>query len=179
MMREGADGEREPFRFAMHSQPKGGHPAFVLKSGERLANPEDLTDLGFQFLVLHECSFSYNIRRLETMLHTHFWDHRNRLWRARGAGSYYVSDRHLKVCCCCCVCCFRCCRRCCCTLLLLTHLQSQQDNARISKLFITYSPTALCEQLSHNCASPILYHCTYRTRTYMRKDTYIHAYTSE
>ena len=57
MMREGADGEREPFRFAMHSQPKGGHPAFVLKSGERLANPEDRTDLGFQFLVLHECSF--------------------------------------------------------------------------------------------------------------------------
>ncbi len=74
MMREGADGEREPFCFAMRSQPKGGRPAFVLKSGERLANPEDLTD---QFLVLHECSFAYNIRRLETMLHTHFWDHHN------------------------------------------------------------------------------------------------------
>jgi hypothetical protein len=82
--------------------------------------------------VLHETSFAYNARRLETALQAHFWDERNRLWRARGAGNYYTSDRHIKV-----------------LLLLLlpTRLQDQHDYAKISTLFITYAPASVSEQL--------------------------------
>ncbi len=95
-MRDGTGGFFEMFLFAMDSQG----PAFRKTTGEKIANPQDLLDMGFKTIVLHETSFPYNSRRLETMLHTHFWDERNRLWRARGAGSYYTSERHLKVRCC-------------------------------------------------------------------------------
>ena len=130
-MRDGQSGFFEMFRFAMDSQG----PAFRKKNGDKITNPQDLLDLGFKTIVLHETSFAYNARRLETMLHTHFWDERNRLWRARGAGCYYTSDRHIKV-----------------LLLLLllllpTRLQDQHDYAKISTLFITYAPASVSEQL--------------------------------
>ena len=132
-MRDGTAGWREMFRFALDSQG----PPFVRRTGVKITNPQDLLDTGFTTLILHETSFAYNARRLETALQAHFWDERNRLWRARGAGNYYTSDRHIKV-----------------LLLLLllllllpTRLQDQHDHARISKLFITYAPASVSEQL--------------------------------
>jgi hypothetical protein len=40
-------------------------------------------------------------------------------------------------------------------LLLLTPLQSRQVNARISRLFITYAPIQLAEQLTFNATLPL------------------------
>jgi hypothetical protein len=97
-MQHGAKGEYEQFRFAMHDQS----PPFAQKNGNKLTKPQDAFDFGFKVVVLLETSFAFNARRLETMLQTQFWEHPNRLWRARGAGSYFVSERHLKVRCCCC-----------------------------------------------------------------------------
>ena len=92
-MRDGTVGWREMFRFALDSQG----PPFVRRTGEKLTKPQDLLDMGFKTMVLHETSFAYNARRLETALQAHFWDERNRLWRARGAGCYYTSDHYIKV----------------------------------------------------------------------------------
>ena len=99
-MRHGADGDYETFRFLMHGQ----NPPFVQKNGMMLTKHQDAIDFGFKVVVLLETSFAFNARRLETILQTLFWDHPNRLWRLRGAGSYFVSERHLKVRCCCCCC---------------------------------------------------------------------------
>ena len=92
-MRDGTSGFFEMFRFAIDSQG----PAFRKQNGDKITTPQDLLDLGFKTIVLHETSFAYNARRLETALQTHFWDERNRLWRARGAGNYYTSDRHINL----------------------------------------------------------------------------------
>ena len=104
-MQYGADGDDETCRFLMHNQ----NPPFVQKNGRMLTKYQDAIDFGFKVVVLLETSFAFNARRLETMLQTLFWDHPNRLWRKRGAGSYFVSERHLKVRCCCCCCCCCCC----------------------------------------------------------------------
>lgn len=61
-MRDGTSGFFEMFRFAMDSQG----PAFRKKNGDKIANPQDLLDMGFKTIVLHETSFAYNARRLET-----------------------------------------------------------------------------------------------------------------
>jgi hypothetical protein len=87
-MRDGAAGYYEMFRFAMHHEG----PPFDLKNGKKLTKPQEVLDFGFKTAVLLETSFAFNVRRMETMLQSHFWDHPHRLWRARGAGSYFVSE---------------------------------------------------------------------------------------
>jgi hypothetical protein len=79
-MRDGLVGFFEMFRFAMDSQG----PAFRKTTGEKITNPQDLIDMGFKTIVLHETSFAYNARRLETALQTHFWDERTTGCGVRG-----------------------------------------------------------------------------------------------
>jgi hypothetical protein len=62
-----------------------------------MTRKEDIQQLGFKFAVLTEHSFAYNMRRVETLLQTAFFDCANRCWRARGAGSYWTSERELNV----------------------------------------------------------------------------------
>ncbi len=70
-------------------------PAITKVDGSIRTTKEDLNALGFKIKVLAEHSFAYNMRRVETLLQTAFFDCRNRCWRARGAGSYWTSRREL------------------------------------------------------------------------------------
>jgi hypothetical protein len=57
----------------------------------------DLEDLGFQVDVLHESSFMFNCRVLETHLHATFHSDNRRLWQKIGTGSYSMSDEAIQV----------------------------------------------------------------------------------
>ena len=132
-MRDGQSGFFEFFRFAMDSQG----PAFRKTTGEKITSPQDLLDLGFKTIVLHETSFAYNARRLETMLHTHFWDERNSCGvRGGRAATTRVIDTSR---CCCCYCC------CCCQLVC-------RISTTTPKLARSSSPMLLLRCLSSSCS---------------------------
>ena len=58
------------------------------RDGVPIKTRRDLEDLGFQVDVLHESSFMFNCRVLETHLHATFHSDNRRLWQKIGTGSY-------------------------------------------------------------------------------------------
>jgi hypothetical protein len=66
------------------------------------ANGDNFNEEDFWKIVKTEALFqshvhAYPARRIETELQTIFIDQRNRLWHNAGSGSYYSSDRWLKI----------------------------------------------------------------------------------
>jgi hypothetical protein len=93
---DGPKGELEFCRWALQLS-EDLTPAITRADGIPMKKKEDLDRIGFKFNVLAEHSFAFNMRRIETLLHTAFFHRQNRCWRHRGAGSYWTSDRELNV----------------------------------------------------------------------------------
>lgn len=102
--------------------------------------------LSTQMEVLHSSNFAYNCRVMETRLQREFQSSNNRLWSCIGAGSYYLSEKAIKVHNVGVIC----------HLFVLTHvMQNQLDYALISKVFIVYAPLSVASSLFFRASLPI------------------------